>query len=85
MPGPEGQPAIRSDLSAVNTYPELFRRYFGADIDDWPDRIYGSVVDTPFDMTDVTDRITEAIRSTPAPTPASPASSEPPLASPSGS
>jgi hypothetical protein len=63
VPGPEGDPGIRGDLSAVNTYPELFRRYFDAVVDDAPDRIYGSVVDTPFEMTDVTDRIMAAERS----------------------
>ena len=39
MPGPEGEAPLPQDRTAVNTYPELFRRYFGADVPDAPDRI----------------------------------------------
>jgi hypothetical protein len=60
MPGPEGEAPLPQDRTAVNTYPELFRRYFGADIPDAPDRIYLSPKDQPYDMTDITDRVADA-------------------------
>jgi hypothetical protein len=60
MPGPEGEAPLPQDMTAVNTYPELFRRYFGAEVADAPDRIYLSPKDQPYDMTDITDRLLAA-------------------------
>ena len=60
MPGPEGSAPLPDHMTAINTYPELFRRYFGADVPDLPDRIYGSAKDRPYDMIDITDRVAAA-------------------------
>jgi hypothetical protein len=57
LPGPEGEAPLPADMTAVNTYPELLRRYFGADIPDQPDRVLASSVDTLFETVDVTGRI----------------------------
>ena len=57
LPGPEGEPPLRDNLSAVNTYPELLRRYFGMDIPDQPDRILASNASRPYDLDDITERV----------------------------
>ena len=44
-------------MTSVNTYPELFRRYFGADIEDEPDRVWASSKVTPYDLMEVTERL----------------------------
>jgi hypothetical protein len=62
LPGPEGEPPLRSDLSAINTYPELLRRYFGAQIADAPDRTYLSPKDEPYHLEDITERLANAER-----------------------
>jgi hypothetical protein len=62
MPGPEGEAPLPQDQTAINTYPELFRRYFGAEVADAPDRTYASPKDQPYDLTDITDRLDEAER-----------------------
>lgn len=62
MPGPEGEAPLPPGMTNVNTYPELFRRYFGADVADSPDRIYASTKDEPFAMTDITQRLADAER-----------------------
>jgi len=62
MPGPEGEAPLPAGMTNVNTYPELFRRYFGADIENAPDTIYASTKDEPFKMTDDTERIADAER-----------------------
>jgi hypothetical protein len=62
LPGPEGAAPPRDDATVVNTYPELFRRYFGSDIPDQPDRVYASTKDEPYTMLDVTERLDEAER-----------------------
>jgi len=85
MPGPEGEDPLPRGMTNVNTYPELFRRYFGAPLENAPDRIYASTKDEPFAMTDVTGRLADAERSvlgttsiavpSPSPVPPSPAPS----------
>ena len=67
LPGPEGEAPLRTDLSAINTYPELFRRYFGATVADAPDRTYVSPRDRPYDLRDITDRLVAAERDIPVP------------------
>jgi hypothetical protein len=57
LPGPEGEEPLREDISAINTYPELFRRYFGADIDDRSDRVMASSRARPYDLIDITERL----------------------------
>jgi hypothetical protein len=57
LPGAEGEPPLRDDLSAVNTYPELLRRYFGSDIKDQPDRVLASNETRPYDLLDITSRL----------------------------
>jgi hypothetical protein len=54
LPGPEGQPppAVRSP---VNTYGEIFRRYFGADVEVLPDRSFTSPKARPYDFHEITD------------------------------
>jgi len=45
-------------MSAINTFPALFSRYFGLDYDLLPDRIYASHDwSRPYDLTDITDRL----------------------------
>ena len=60
LPGPEGDAPLRSGMTAVNTYPELFRRYFGSDVADRPDRVMASNQSHPFDLLDVTVRLEAA-------------------------
>jgi hypothetical protein len=60
LPGPEGVAPLPSDMTAVNTYPELFRRYFGTGDKDQPNRVYASSKVTPYDMLDITDRLAAA-------------------------
>lgn len=60
LPGPEGVAPLPSDMTAVNTYPELFRRYFGTDDEDQPNRVYASSKVTPYDLLDVTERLAAA-------------------------
>ncbi len=68
LPGAEGEAPLAADLTAINTYPELFRRAFGADIPDLPDRIYASDKDRPYALTDITERL-RAAEAAAAPTP----------------
>ncbi len=67
LPGPEGEPPLRDNLSAVNTYPELLRRYFGMDIPDQPDRILASNTSRPYDLDDITERVESLEAETPQP------------------
>ena len=69
LPGPEGLAPLPVPMTAVNTYPELFRRYFGSDIANLPDRILASSRATPYDYIDLTERVAEisAARSEAAP------------------
>jgi hypothetical protein len=65
LPGPEGQPA--PDLkSPVNTYGELFRRYFGADAETLPDRSWTSPKAHPYDFHEITDRLDSLLDAEPA-------------------
>ncbi len=60
LPGAEGAAPLRQDMSAVNTYPELFRRYFGAEVADLPDRIELSPKDEPYALVDITEAVAQA-------------------------
>jgi hypothetical protein len=60
LPGPEGVAPVRPDLTAVNTYPELLRRYFGSTIQDLADRSYAFRNDKPYDYFDITERLADA-------------------------
>ncbi len=57
LPGPEGEPPLPEGMTAIDTYPELFRRYFGSRIADEPDRVLASNDSHPFDFVDVTSRL----------------------------
>lgn len=57
LPGAAGAAPLRDDLSAVNTYPELLRRYFGSDIEDQPDQVLASNEARPYDLVDLTTRL----------------------------
>ncbi len=57
LPGIEGEAPLREGISAVNTYPEIFRRYFGSEIEDQPDRVMASNRARPWDLVDITDRL----------------------------
>lgn len=48
-------------MSLVNTFPEIYRRYFGMDDLYEPDRSYTSQGGTPYDLTDVTERLDRAM------------------------
>ena len=65
MPGPEGTAPLPDRMTPVNTYPELFRRYFGAEMPPVPDRIYASTTDAPYAMTDIGERVAAAERALP--------------------
>lgn len=59
---PDGSDLGLSDsMTSVNTFPTLFSNYFGIPVPALPDRIYTSANwNRPYDLTDVTDRITGA-------------------------
>ena len=78
LPGPEGTHPLPAGMTLVNTYPELLRRYFGADVADQPNRIYTSDKDRPLAMTDVTDRLAAAELTLQSPNPIASAPAEPP-------
>ena len=59
LPGPEGEAPLRDDITPVNTYPELLRRYFDADIPNQPDVILGATPARPYDFVDLTERFEE--------------------------
>ena len=45
-------------MTAINTFPTLFSRYFGLDYESRPDRIYASHDWLrPYDLTDITNRM----------------------------
>jgi hypothetical protein len=55
---PETELALDPAMSAINTFPVLFSRYFGLDYELLPDTIYGSGGwRRPYDLTDITDRV----------------------------
>jgi hypothetical protein len=60
LPGPEGAAPLDPAMTAINTYRELFRRYFGSDVADAPDRVFMSLKDRPYDLVDITDRLAAA-------------------------
>jgi hypothetical protein len=74
MPGPEGAAPLPSGMTAVNTYPELFRRYFGADIAAVPDRVYASTKEAPYAMADISERLAAAELASPSATAVQPGS-----------
>lgn len=59
---PDGEDlGLYPTMTAINTFPVLFSRYFGIDYPLLPDRIYASRDWThPYDLTDITDRIPSA-------------------------
>ena len=57
LPGPEGEAPLPGGLTAVNTYPELFRRYFGSELAYQPDRVMASIPKRPYDFLDITERL----------------------------
>ena len=56
LPGPQGEASLPSTLSSVNTFREVLRRYFGADLPNLPDRSFGSPYARPYDLTEATAR-----------------------------
>jgi hypothetical protein len=57
LPGGEDL-GLYPSMTAINTFPVLFSRYFGIDYPTHPDRIYSSHDwSHPYDMTDITDRL----------------------------
>ena len=57
LPGPEGAEPLRPDMALVNTYPEIFRRYFGATVEDQPELNFASPEGRPYDLSDITERL----------------------------
>jgi hypothetical protein len=62
LPGAAGRRPLPAGMTPVNTYPELFRRYFGAHIPFAADRIYASTKEEPFALSDITERLAAAER-----------------------
>jgi hypothetical protein len=60
LPGAEGAAPLPSTLSPVNTFREVLRRYYGVAVENLPDRSYASPYLRPYDLDDVTDRISDA-------------------------
>jgi len=57
VPGGEDL-GLYPSMTAINTFPTLFSRYFGLDYELLPDRIYSSSDwYHPYDLTDITDRL----------------------------
>jgi hypothetical protein len=57
MPGGEDM-GLSPSMTAINTFPTLFSRYFGLDYKLLPDHIYSSSDwDHPYDLTDITGRL----------------------------
>jgi hypothetical protein len=57
LPGGEDL-GLDPSMTAINTFPTLFTRYFGLDYELLPDRVYSSHDwFRPYDLTDVTDRL----------------------------
>jgi hypothetical protein len=55
---PGGDLGLDPSMTAINTFPALFSRYFGLDYDLLPDRVYSSHDwSHPYDLTDITDRL----------------------------
>ncbi len=57
LPGPEGAEPLRPDMTLVNTYPEIFRRYFGATVEDRPELNFASPEGPALRLTDITERL----------------------------
>jgi hypothetical protein len=57
LPGRAGAADLPSPFSPVNTFREVLRRYFGADLPNEPDRSYASPYSRPYDLIDITDRL----------------------------
>ena len=60
LPGPGGLEPLPEAMTVVNTYPELFRRYFGASIADLPNESFTSTTGRPYDLANVTERLDRA-------------------------
>jgi hypothetical protein len=57
LPGGEDL-GLYPTMTAINTFPVLFSRYFGIDYPLLPDRVYSSHDwSHPYDLTDITDRL----------------------------
>lgn len=60
LPGPEGAQPLPHDISLVNTFPEIFGRYFGLEVPRVPDRTFAMGHEGPYDMYDVTEALQAA-------------------------
>ena len=60
LPGPEGAAPVPTDLSLVNTYPEILPRYFDLDLEYSDNRVLTATEGRPYDRTDITDRVEQA-------------------------
>lgn len=57
LPGPEGEEPLPDSMSLVNTFPEVYGRYFGLTDYRQPDRSFTSQVSTPYALTEITHRL----------------------------
>ena len=57
LPGPEGEQGLPASMTLVNTYPEVLDRYFDEGIPRQLDRSWASRTETPYALTEVTDRL----------------------------
>jgi hypothetical protein len=56
VPGGTDSLGLRQDLTAINTFPTLFDRYFGLDYPALPDRVFASSWGRPYRSIEITDR-----------------------------
>lgn len=57
LPGEEGAQPLPDGMSLVNTYPEVLRRYLGAEIPAQPDHTYAMRSGGYYDLHDITERL----------------------------
>jgi hypothetical protein len=57
LPGDPGMAPLPATLSPVNTFREVLRRYFGAELPNLPDRSYASSAARPYDLIELTHRL----------------------------
>jgi hypothetical protein len=60
LPGAEGQAELPAGMTLVNTFPEIFERYFGIVVPRAPDRSFAIGPGGPYDLLDITGSLDAA-------------------------
>ena len=60
LPGPAGQAELPEHMTLVNTFPEIFERYFGIAVPRAPDRTFALGPGGPYDLIEITQEIDAA-------------------------